>query len=148
MRRPLTNRIVGTLVAFAATMALAGAPGVALARSGGAGGSFQHGGFAGGGHNGPHGPVRFAHMGDRFHADDHFHEGDHVHDSDQFHDGLIPRGERPYNSPYADHSLMGSFFDGARQIWPIDFPFVHSYGAGDFQPCMRRDVYGDLYQAC
>jgi hypothetical protein len=48
---------------------------------------------------------------------------------------------------YRDHRLEGLFFGGGG--WPLQSLILgNTYGAGDFQPCIHRDVYGDLYQAC
>jgi hypothetical protein len=64
--------------------------------------------------------------------------------------GLAP-GRHSYPDPtHADHRwILGPLFDEARDDLPSGLPFArHLYGDHDFQYCMRRDVYGDLYQAC
>jgi hypothetical protein len=63
--------------------------------------------------------------------------------------GAVPDAGRPYDPAFADHRLIGQVFDEVRRDWPVDFLFgPQMYGAGDFQHCTRRDVYGDLYRAC
>ncbi len=69
--------------------------------------------------------------------------------------GGPPRGgvgpePRPFIDPaHLDHRwIVGPLVDEARNL-PPDFPFAeHFYGSHDFQYCTRRDVYGDIYQAC
>ena len=75
-------------------------------------------------------------------------QGDGVQDGSA-QDGAILSGARPINSDYADHRWIGPVVDQARASWPDFLPFgPHFYGSHDYQPCTRRDVYGDIYQAC
>jgi hypothetical protein len=63
--------------------------------------------------------------------------------------GVMDRGRTAYDPAHADHRLIGPVFDEVRRDWPADFLFgPQMYGARDFPHCMRRDVYGDPYQAC
>jgi hypothetical protein len=71
------------------------------------------------------------------------------HDGDRFHGGFVHDGEPWRNEAFADHRWIGPFLDQVRESGPVGLLFApHYYGDGDFQYCMRRDVYGDLYQGC
>ncbi len=71
------------------------------------------------------------------------------HDGDRLHGGFVHDGEPWRSEAFADHRWIGPFLDQVRDSGPVGFLFApHYYGDGDFQYCMRRDVYGDLYQAC
>jgi len=171
------KRIAGSLATLAVAAALAGAP-QAVAMGGGRGGSNDIGfegaaargaagrasaptgdargvahvvggarGEAAGGPLPVHDPARPHRAGDYFQdarAPDAL-----LPDGPVVYGGVIPVGERPYDPAFADHRLIGPIFDEVRRDWPVDFLFgPQMYGAGDFQHCMRRDVYGDPYRAC
>ncbi len=171
------KRIAGLLAAAAVAAAVAGAPQAGMAMGGGRGGSndigFEgassrggaqvtnsHSGEAreaaaehpAGGASGPAG--REARDPTRIHEPQGSHRvGDYFQDAQSAGDpviyGAVPVGERPYDPAFADHRLIGQVFDEVRRDWPVDFLFgPQMYGAGDFQHCTRRDVYGDLYRAC
>lgn len=135
-------------------MSMAAAPEMALARSGGGG---LHGGEGGGesfqggarGHNGfrhSQHANNHSHERDRHTDGDHRPNGERSHAGDAFlhaPDGHDRQGWR--GSDFDDHRPEGLFAGG----WSLDSLFhPHRYGSGDFQYCMRRDIYGDLYQAC
>jgi hypothetical protein len=139
MRALMMRKIANSLGAAALATALACAPGPAAAMDG----ESVDGGA--------HGPTPI-HGSQGAQGYDHFHDG-RPHDA-RFYDGrfnnqAIPRGQQPYDSAYADHRWLGPAFDAARRGWPADWLFgAHRYGDHDTQFCTRRDVYGDLYQAC
>jgi hypothetical protein len=71
------------------------------------------------------------------------------HDGDRSHGGFVHDREPWRNEAFADHRWIAPFLGQVPESGPIGFLFApHYYGDGDFQYCMRRDVYGDLYQAC
>lgn len=147
MRVWRTMSILGSVAALATAIALISATDAALARSGAQSGAYQGGGAPGmGGHQaGPNGAglhrySRSIRTGGHFHDHDHdrdAHDHDHDHDQAHDHDRDIGYG--------GDHwaGFLGGDFAG----WPIVSLF-RRYGDGDHQPCVRRDVYGDLYPGC
>jgi hypothetical protein len=71
------------------------------------------------------------------------------HDGDRSHGGFVHDGEPWRNEAFSDHRWIAPFLGQVPESGPIGFLFApRYYGDGDFQYCMRRDVYGDLYQAC
>jgi hypothetical protein len=104
------------------------------------------------------GPMRVHGPGGAFQAGDHFQDerwpgppdGPLVLDAPApAFGGVMDRGQIAADPAHADHRLLGPVFDEVRQDWPIALPFgPQMYGARDFPHCMRRDVYGDPYQAC
>ena len=131
---------------------------------GGQGQSFQGGGGGshnGGGHNG--GSHGSDHAGDHSRGGDHGHDRayhhnadqfdrDHPQDAVQFDDGHFPavEGDDGLNlrdGYFEDHRLEGIF--GSWRSWSPESLFhPHVHHAGYPPPCVRRDVYGDIYQAC
>jgi hypothetical protein len=175
MSKSPTRRIVGFIAALATALAMAGAPDAALAMSGGGGmggggmggggqgGSFQGGGSQGGGHGGHGGSSHGSdHARDHSRDGDHRHNGDH-HNADQFdidhpQDIVQFGGERfpavetedglgLRDGYYGDHRLEGIYASWA-SWWPGALFLRHAYGSGYRPPCVRRDVYNDIYQAC
>jgi uncharacterized membrane protein len=124
--------MMGTpVVTLAVALALAVATNAAFARSGGRsayemGGGASRTGSQSAGFRRYSGSIR---------------TGGHLHDGGGDH------GRRPHEFGFDQRqwgeSLRGNAFAG----WPL-ISLFHRYGDGDFQPCMRRDVYGDLYQGC
>jgi hypothetical protein len=165
------KRIAGLLAAAAVAAAVAGAPQAGMAMGGGRGGSndigFEGASSRGGAqdtnsHSGEAReaagtrPARRNEARDptRIHEPQGSHRvGDYFQDAQSAGDpviyGAVPDAGRPYDPAFADHRLIGQVFDEVRRDWPVDFLFgPQMYGAGDFQHCTRRDVYGDLYRAC
>ena len=171
------KRIAGRLAAMAAAAAIAAAPQAGMAMGGGRGGSNDIGfeaaqggaqaaragvagprGDARAAGETPRGPVRIHGPGGVFHVGDHFQDerwpgppdGPLVLDAPApAFGGVMDRGQIADDPAHADHRLLGPVFDEVRQAWPIALPFgPQMYGARDFSHCMRRDVYGDPYQAC
>jgi hypothetical protein len=175
MPKPLTRRMVGLVAALSTALAMAGAPEAALAMSGGGGmggGGFggggqgqgyQGGGSQGGGHGGHGGGSHGSdHARDHSRDGDHRHNGDH-HNADQFDidhpQDIVPFGGEHFpavdtedglglrDGYYEDHRLEG-IYASWRSWWPASLFHPHVYGSGYRPPCVRRDVYNDIYQAC
>ncbi len=129
--------------------------------------AVKAGGFQGGGGHGGHGGGSHGsdHAGDHSRDGDHRHDGAYHHNADQFdrdhpQDQDIIRfgGERfpavetedglgLRDGYYEDHRLEGIYASWA-SWWPASLFHRHPYGSGYRPPCVRRDVYNDIYQAC
>jgi hypothetical protein len=174
MSKPLTNRITGFVAALATALAMAGAPEAASAMSGGGGmggGSFGGGGqgqsfqggapHSGGGHGG--GSHGGDHAGDHSRDADRGHDHAYHHNADQFDrdhpqdagqfdgnrfpEALGDDGLNLRDGYFEDHRLEGIF--GSWRSWSPESLFhPHVHHGGYPPPCVRRDVYGDIYQAC
>jgi len=143
----MMRRTAGALATAAVALALTGAPGGALARSGGGhSGAYQRGGVhstnsLGAGYRRYTGSIR---TGGRFH--DHDGARDRLaddHDHDLRSSGSIFGRDPGYQGEHWGGFLAGNGVAG----FPV-LSLFHRYGDGDGQPCLRRDVYGDLYPAC
>jgi hypothetical protein len=130
---------------------------------GGQGQSFQGGGSQGGGHGGHGGGSHGSdHARDHSRDGDHRHNGDH-HNADQFDidhpQDVVPFGGEHFpavetedelslrDGYYEDHRLEG-IYASWRSWLPLSLFHPHFHGAGYPPPCVRRDVYNDIYQAC
>jgi hypothetical protein len=175
MHKPPSNRIRMMGCCAALALALAGASEAALARSSGGGqsGNFQgggqsganqgggpSGGFQGGGQNGNFqgggqggGRNGFAHSGGRWRdgargrAANRWRGGyggygagdDGLDESDSGESVFVD----PHFEDFADHRFEGLF--GWVTGWPVNSPSgPHFYRPGP--PCIRRDVYNDVYR--
>jgi hypothetical protein len=142
----LKKPLFGSFVALAITVSTAGAPQMAQATGGGGGGErVGRGAHA----DAPREDRPRGEVGDRGGASrDHRHAG-HLYggaDGEPLYVGNFYGGGWR-DDYYRDHRLEGLFFGGGG--WPLQSLILgNTYGAGDFQPCIHRDVYGDLYQAC
>ncbi|MGD0722356.1 MAG: hypothetical protein ABR970_15065 [Roseiarcus sp.] len=139
MRALLTKGIVAASVGLAMAAALGCAPGPALARSGGRGGAWVGGGATAAGSHGGERGGRFHHYSGSIRVGGHFRGSEP--------DGAAERGRLAGDGAHFAGHWGG--VSAARDFmgWP-GASLLRRYGDGDFQPCMRRDVYGDLYQAC
>jgi hypothetical protein len=135
---------------------------------GGQGQSFQGGGSQGGGSHNGGGHGGGSHGSD--HAGDHSRDGDHGrdrgyhHNADQFdqdrlHDAdvVVDHSHFPdvetddslslRDGYYEDHRLEGIY--ASWRSWSPELLFhPHVHHGGYPPPCIRRDVYNDIYQAC
>jgi hypothetical protein len=146
MRAGTTKKgLAAAAAGLALAAALAGAPGPATAMSGGRGGAWTGGARAAGESQGARESGGGA-RGARLH-----HYSGSIRLGGRFRDSAaLAEAER--DRYRVDPGHFESHWGGLTSIrdfggWPGPSLF-RRYGDGDFQPCMRRDVYGDLYQAC
>jgi hypothetical protein len=145
LKRPRFGSFVACAMAFSAAGALPGAEAMT-----GGGGSGERPGRAI--HtDAPHEDRSHAHTADRGDGHRDRHRLDHLYggaEDDPLYVGNAYGGGWREDS-YRDHRWEGLYYRDGDVGWPVEsWIFDHRYGQGDFQPCMHRDVYGDLYQAC
>lgn len=147
MHSMLKSPRFGSFVAFTMAFSAAGAP-TAEAMAGGSGGGERPGRAI---HtDAPREDRSRSHTADREGRRDHVRR-DHLYggaEDDPLYVGNAYGGGWREDA-YHDHRWEGLYYRDGDVAWPVEsWIFDHRYGQGDFQPCMHRDVYGDLYPAC
>jgi hypothetical protein len=159
--RTLEIGTAGSLAALLLALALAGAP-AASAESGGQGGTLPGGGGMGAHGAGSHGGGSDNHFGSFGAGGDFGRRGGgefgrndgggdrngHDHGFDGHDHGPDGHDRNPdfgfgYNGAHWGGFLNGDGYSGLPGI-----ALFRRYGGGDYQWCLRRDVYNDLYYAC